>query len=134
MINRSFAGVANGEFCGEHRTRGATYDVLRDAAHEKSRQAGVPMRTHHDEINRVFLGNPLDLSCGIALSEDVAHRQSALCRNVVSEVLLQSRTITGRLELRSSFAIGHIFGSERFDDVENNQLGIVLPCQIARYG
>ena len=121
MMGKSIGqtSVFGWDFRCEHRTWGTANDVLRDTAHEKTGQAGVPMRSHYDEIDGVFLGNPLDLARGITWGEDMVHRQSAFSRNVILEVLFQPCAITGRLELRDGFAISHIFGSQGFDDVQH---------------
>jgi hypothetical protein len=120
-----------GCFWDEDRARGVTEHVLRDAAHEKTTQPGPAMRAHNNEIAVALAGDSRDFSRGISRCEDIFDRDIGRSRrNVSVKVFLEPLLVRLRFELSRRFSIGNVLGTERLDDMENEDGSVVLSSQI----
>src|SRR6185312_16731355 len=62
----------------QHRAPGATHDLLRDAAEHRAREAGAPVRAHHDHVEMAKLGEIDNLVRRAADADAAPHLLDAL--------------------------------------------------------
>jgi len=108
------------------------HNLLGGAAGEQAGEARSPMSAHDDEIAVMLLSHAQNLLSRVATGKKVLDGDARGGRNTLPQVTLESQTIRGRLQLRCGLAVGDIFRTKGFRDMEDENLCLMEASQIGR--